>query len=60
MVVASWSHEVECYGCENCRYVGWSSSIVGITGAKKMCSVSVSRIKAVGLLVVDLHWKYAV
>ena len=45
-------------GCENCRYVVWSSSIVGI--AKEMYSVSVSRSKVLRLLVVDLHWKYGV
>jgi len=33
--------------------VGWSSSIVDITGRK----VSVSRSKVFRLLVVDLHWK---
>jgi len=46
-------------GCEKCRYVGWSSSIVGITGAKEMCSVSVSRSKVLHLLVADWGWKYA-
>ena len=49
-----------CCVCEKCRYVGWSSSIVGITGAKEMCSVSVSRSKALHLLVADWHWKYGV
>jgi len=47
-------------GCEKCSYVGWSSSIVDITGAKEMCSVSVSRSKVLRLLVLDLHWKYGV
>jgi len=45
--------------CEKCRYVD-CSSIVGITGAKEMCSVSVSRSKTLRLLVVDLHWKCGV
>ena len=49
-----------CYVCEKCRYVGWSSSIVGITGAKKMCSVSVSCSKFLHLLVAGRHWKYGV
>ena len=47
-------------GFENCRYVVWSSSIVGITGAKEMYSVSVSRSKVLRLLVVDVLWKYGV
>jgi len=47
-------------GCEKYRYVDWSSSIIDITGANKMCSVSVSRSKVLRLLVVDLHWKYGV
>jgi len=38
--------------------VGWSSSVIGITGAKEMCSVSVSRGKVLRFLVVDLYWKY--
>ena len=46
--------------CEKCRNVGWSSSTVGITGAKEMFSLSVSRSKVLSLLVVDLHWKYGV
>jgi len=41
-------------------YVGWSSCIVDITGAKEMCSVSVSRSKVLRLLVVDLHRKCVV
>jgi len=45
-------------GCERCRYVGWSSSTVGITGTKEMYSVSVSGSKVLRLLVIDLHWKY--
>jgi len=32
-------------GCGTCRNLGLSSSIVGITEAKEMCSVSVSRSK---------------
>jgi len=41
-----------------CGYVGWSLSIVGITEAKEMWSVSVRRSKVLRLLVVDKHWKY--
>ena len=44
--------------CEKCRYVGWSSSIVGIRGTKEMYSVSVSGSKVLRLLVIVLHWKY--
>ena len=55
-----WNNEVVFYGCEKCRYEDWSSSIVGITGPKKMFSVSVSRSKVLRLLVIDLHWKYGV
>jgi len=58
MIFASCNNEVVFYGCETCRYVDWSSNIVSITGAKEMCSVSVSRSKVLRLLVVDLHWKY--
>ena len=58
MVFASWNGKVVFYGCEKCRYLGWSSSILGITETKEMCSVSVSRSKVLRLLVVDLHWKY--
>jgi len=47
-------------GCEKCRYGGWSSSIVDKTGAKEMCSVSVSRSKVLRLLVADWRWKYGV
>jgi len=57
-VVFASCNNVVFYGCENCRYVDWSSSIVGITGAKEMCSVSVSRSKVLRLLVLDLHCKY--
>ena len=60
MVVASWSNEVVFYGCEKCRNVGWTLSIVDITETKEMCSVSVSRSKVLRLLVVDLHWKCGV
>ena len=49
-----------CCGCEKCCYVCWSSSIAGITGAKEMCSVSVSRSKFLRLLVADWHWKCGV
>jgi len=52
--------EVEENRFEKCRNVGWGSSIVGITGAKEMCSVSVSRSKVLRLLVADWHWKYGV
>jgi len=37
------------YVCEMCGCVGWSSSIVDITEAKEMCSVSVSCSKVVAL-----------
>ena len=45
-------------GCEKCRYGGWSSSVVDITGGKEMCSVSISRSKVLPLLVADWRWKY--
>jgi len=60
VVVESCNKEVEFYGFKKCRYLDWSSNLVGITGAKEMCSVSVSRSKALRLLVVDLHWKCGV
>jgi len=60
VVVARRSNEVVFYGCEKCCNVGWSSSIVNITEAKEMCSVSVSHSKVLSLLVVDLHWKCGV
>ena len=44
-------------GCENCRNLGLSSNTVGITVAKEMFSVSVSRSKVLRLLVADWHWK---
>ena len=44
--------------CEKCRYVDWSSSTLGITGANGMCSVPVSRGKVLRLRVVDLHCEY--
>jgi len=47
-------------GCEKCRYVGCSSSVVDITGAKEMCSVSASRSKVLRLLVADWRWKCGV
>jgi len=47
-------------GCEKCRNLGLSSSIVGITGANEMCSVSVSRSNVLRLLVRDWHWKCGV
>ena len=60
MVVVRWSDYVVFYGREKCCIVGWSSSIVDITEAKEMCSVSVSRSKVLRLLVVDIHWKCCV
>ena len=54
-MVASRNNGVIFYGCEMCCNVGWSSSIVDITEAKEMCSVSVSHRKILRLLVVDLH-----
>jgi len=55
---------VTCGSCDlkqrKCLYVGWSSSIVDITGAKEMCSVSVSRRKFLRLLVADWRWKCGV
>jgi len=47
-------------GCEKCCYVGCCSSIVDITGAKEMCSVSVSRSKVLRLLVAVRRWKCGV
>jgi len=43
--------------CVKCRNLVLCSSIVRITGAKEMCSVSVSRSKVLRLLVADWHWK---
>ena len=57
MVFARWNKEVVFYGCEKCCYVDWSSSTIGTTEGKEMCSVSVSRSKVLRLRVVDLHWK---
>ena len=37
-----------------------SSSIVDLTGAKEMCSVSVSHNKVLLFLVVNGQWKYGV
>ena len=48
------------YGCEKRRNLGLGSNIVGITEAKEMCSVSVSRSKVLRFLVRDWHWKCGV
>jgi len=59
-VVANWNNESSILWCEKCCYVGWSSSVLDITGAKEMSSVSVCRSKILRLLVVECYWKCAV
>ena len=51
--------EVSC-GVKSVVMWGWSSCKEDVTGAKEMCSVSVSHSKVLRLLVVDWHWKYGV
>jgi len=60
VVYVSWNNEVVFYGCEKCRYVDWSSSIVETTVTKEMSFVSVSRSKVLRLRVVELHRKCGV
>ena len=64
MVFASCNNEVLFYGCEKCRYVGWSSSIVAQQEQRNvLCfgkSQPVFTLACSHRLVVDLHWKCGV